>query len=222
MKNEGINSRCEWILMRSTTLVLIFAACVAVTCTRDQLVTPTRAKSVPATESKPATDEFAVNNHSLKLPLINPKIIVFKSRRRLMLYSNNKLVRVYRIGLGTDPVNDKVREGDRRTPEGEFYIFTKNEHSAFYLSLGLSYPNKEDAERGLRDRLITRAQYKGIVDAMNRKVAPPQNTPLGGQIYIHGNGSQRDWTWGCVALDDANIRELFDAVPIGTPVVIEH
>ena len=61
-----------------------------------------------------------------------------------MLYANNKLVRVYRVGLGTDPVNDKIKEGDRRTPEGDFYVFTKNEHSAFYLSLGLSYPNAED------------------------------------------------------------------------------
>jgi murein L,D-transpeptidase YafK len=139
-----------------------------------------------------------------------------------MLYSNNKLVRVYRVGLGTDPLNDKIKEGDRRTPEGEFYIFTKNERSAFYLSLGLSYPNAEDAERGLRDGLITRAQYNSIVDAIRRKVAPAQNTPLGGQIYIHGNGSQSDWTWGCVALDNRNIRELFDAVPVKTQVVIEH
>jgi len=208
--------------MRSTVLVLILATCVAISCSCNQVVTPTRAKSTPAADPKPETDEFAVNSQALKLPLSDPKILVSKSRRRLMLYSNNKVVRVYRIGLGTDPINDKVREGDRRTPEGEFYIFTKNEHSAFYLSLGLSYPNKEDAERGLHDGLITRAQYKAIVDAISRKVAPPQSTPLGGQIYIHGNGSQSDWTWGCVALDDANIRELFDAVPIGTPVVIEH
>ena len=63
---------------------------------------------------------------------------------------------------------------------------------------------------------------QSIVDAIRRKAAPPQNTRLGGQIYIHGNGSQTDWTWGCVALDDKDIRELFDAVPVKTPVVIEH
>ena len=139
-----------------------------------------------------------------------------------MLYSNNKLVRVYRVGLGTDPVNDKTKEGDRRTPEGEFYIFTKNERSQFYLSLGVSYPNAEDAERGLRDGLITRVQRDQIVDAIRRKVAPPQKTRLGGEIFIHGNGSGSDWTWGCVALDNPNIRELFDAVPVKTPVVINH
>src|SRR2546423_9921822 len=179
---------------------------------------PTRARSAPASEAQRNRNsgEFSVNNLALKLPLVSPKIVVLKSRRRLMLYSGNKLVRMYRVGLGTDPVNDKIKEGDRRTPEGEFYIFIKNEHSAFYLSLGLSYPNAEDAERGLRDGLITRAQYNSIVDAIRRKVAPPQNTPLGGQIYIHGNGSQRAWTWGCVALANPNIRELVDAVPVKT------
>ena len=126
------------------------------------------------------------------------------------------------MGLGLSPVEDKVKEGDRRTPEGNFYVFVKNEKSAFYLSLGLSYPNIEDAERGLRDGLINRAQYNQIVQAIRGKTAPPQNTPLGGLIYIHGNGSQTDWTWGCVALDDNDIRELFDAVPKGTEVVIEH
>jgi murein L,D-transpeptidase YafK len=139
-----------------------------------------------------------------------------------MLYSNNKLVRAYRVGLGTSPVDDKIKEGDRRTPEGEFYIFTKNHKSAFYLSLGLSYPNAEDAERGLRNGLINRRQYTQIIDAIRRRVAPPQKTALGGEIYIHGNGSQSDWTLGCVALDDNEMRELFDAVPVKTTVVIEH
>ena len=177
-----------------------------------------RAKAQPPS----ASDEFAVNKLVLKLPLDNPKIVVSKSRRRLMLYSNGKLVRVYRIGLGTEPIKDKVREGDRRTPEGEFYIFTKNDKSAYYLSLGLSYPNAEDAERGLRDGLITKARHDQIVDAIRRKVMPPQKTALGGEIYIHGNGSKSDWTWGCVALDDSDMRELFDTVAIRTPVIIEH
>lgn len=172
--------------------------------------------------TNPQTNEFAVNNLALTLPLANPRIVVSKTRRRLMLYSNNKLVRVYRVGLGTSPVDDKIKEGDRRTPEGEFYIFTKNDKSAFYLSLGLSYPNAEDAERGFRDGLINRQQYNRIIVAIRRKVAPPQKTALGGEIYIHGNGSQSDWTFGCVALDDKDIRELFDAVPVKTPVVIEH
>ena len=170
-----------------------------------------RAAFEPVTSERPA----------LKLPLTRPKIIVKKSQRQLLLYSADKLVRTYRIGLGLSPVGDKVRAGDRRTPEGEFYVFTKNAKSAFYLSLGLSYPNAPHAERGLRDGLITRAQYETIMRALRAKRGPPQNTHLGGDIYIHGNGAQSDWTWGCVALENEDIRELFDAVSVGTPVTIE-
>ena len=156
----------------------------------------------------------------LPSPLVNPRIVIEKSARKLMLHSGGKVVRTYRIGLGFAPGGDKEREGDGRTPEGEVYICAKNRKSKFYLSLGLSYPNVEDAARGLADRLITRTQHDRIVDAITSCERPPWDTKLGGEIFIHGNGSARDWTWGCIALDDADIRELFDAVPEGTEVVI--
>jgi len=156
----------------------------------------------------------------LELSLKAPRIVVIKSKRRLQLYSDGAVVRTYRIGLGLNPVDDKKRQGDRATPEGDFYIFTKNDRSAYFLSLGLSYPNIEDAERGLRDGLISRAQHDAIVNAIKRKAKPPQNTALGGDIYIHGNGASSDWTWGCVALENEDMRELFDAVVVGTPVTI--
>ena len=158
---------------------------------------------------------------SLKLPLASPRIVVKKAQRRLFLYSGQQLVRTYRIGLGLSPVGDKVRAGDRRTPEGDFYVFTRNDRSAFYLSLGVSYPNAAHAERGLRDGLITKAQYNAIMRAVKARTTPPQNTRLGGDIYIHGRGASSDWTRGCVALEDENVRELFNAVPVGTPVRIE-
>src|SRR5215212_179621 len=119
----------------------------------------------------------------IELPLVNPKIVVRKSKRQLLLYSNGKLVRTYGVGLGFSPVADKIKEGDGATPEGEFYVFTKNERSAYHLSLGISYPNVEDAERGIRDGLINEEQYGRIVNAIRSGNAPPQNTPLGGQIY---------------------------------------
>jgi murein L,D-transpeptidase YafK len=174
----------------------------------------------PLAEGSKGNDEPI--NASPKPPLVNPKIVVTKSSRRLQLYSDGAVVKTYRVGLGLSPVEDKVKAGDRRTPEGDFYICMKNPHSQFYLSLELSYPNQKHADRGLRDGLITRAQYDQVVSALDRKRVPPQNTRLGGELFIHGRGSQSDWTWGCVALDDKDIRELFDAVPIGTPVRIEH
>jgi murein L,D-transpeptidase YafK len=200
-------------------LVLILAAAVAISCTQVRPASPARASAPPF---QPQPDEFAANQTPLSLPLVQPRVVIGKSKRRLKLYSADKLVRTYRVALGLSPVEDKIRQGDRKTPEGTFYVFTKNDKSAYFLSLGLSYPNSEDAERGLRDGLIRRKQYDRILTALRKKTAPPQNTALGGDIYIHGNGSQSDWTWGCVALDDKDMRELFDAVPVGTEVVIEH
>ena len=157
----------------------------------------------------------------LKLPLKDPRIVIFKSKRQLELYSDGAVVRTYRVGLGLNPVDDKQKEGDRATPEGEFYIFTKNPKSAYHLSLGISYPNIEDAERGLREGLITRAQHDQIVNAIKKRVAPPQYTALGGLIYIHGNGAASDWTWGCIALENEDIKELYRSVERGTPVTIK-
>jgi murein L,D-transpeptidase YafK len=207
--------------LRDFPAVLIIATVFSTSCVQSVTTAPSNA-STGSQSIRNSQDEFVVNEIPLKLPLSKPKIVVIKSMRRLMLYSDDKLVRRYRVGLGSSPIDDKTKEGDRRTPEGSFYVFTKNEKSAYYLSLGLSYPNIEDAERGLHDGLINRDQYNQIVSAVRTRIAPPQDTPLGGQIYIHGNGSQNDWTWGCVALDDKDIRELFDAVPTGTEVIIEH
>lgn len=165
--------------------------------------------------------ERGQQGRALRLPLKNPRIVVMKGKRRMELHADGSIVRIYQIGLGLNPVPDKVRQGDRATPEGDFYVFTKNNKSAFYLSLGISYPNVEDAERGLRDGLISRAQHDAIVRAIKRKATPPQNTQLGGDIYIHGNGAKSDWTWGCVALENGDMRELFDAVGVGTPVSIK-
>lgn len=168
-----------------------------------------------------ASEVYSSTNHSShRLTVTSPRIVVKKAERRLFLYDSNKLVRTYRIGLGLSPIGDKVRQGDRRTPEGDFYIFTKNDKSAFYLSLGISYPNAPHAERGLRDGLIDRSQYDSIVRALKSKSTPPQNTRLGGDIYIHGRGASSDWTWGCVALDDRDMKELFDSVTVRTPVKI--
>lgn len=175
----------------------------------------------PAISAVPLDSAGTVQNQPMQLPLKSPSIVVYKARRQLELFDDERLLRSYSVGLGFNPVEDKRIEGDGRTPEGEFYIFTKNPKSAYYLSLGLSYPNIEDARRGFRARLITKAQHDEIVRAIQRKQTPPQYTRLGGLIYIHGNGAQSDWTLGCVALENGDIRELYDAVDVGTPVIIK-
>lgn len=179
-------------------------------------------------ESNSAADKKNVSaapdfqNETIELPeMKNPRIVVKKAERKLEVFDGDKLIKTYRVGLGFAPAGDKEKQGDGKTPEGEFYIFTKNDKSKFYLSLGVSYPSTEDAERGLRDNLISKTEHDKIIEAIKNKKTPLQNTALGGEIYIHGNGSASDWTLGCVALEDAEMKELFDAIPVGASVRIE-
>jgi murein L,D-transpeptidase YafK len=148
------------------------------------------------------------------------RIVVHKAARTLEVFDNDKQIKSYTVAIGFSPVGDKEIEGDGRTPEGDFYIFVKNDKSSYYLSLGVSYPSREDAYRGLTKKLITQEQYDAIIDANNRKMMPPQTTPLGGQIYIHGGGAVKDWTLGCVALKNEDMKELFDIAIVGMPVKI--
>lgn len=202
------------MLLRWTTVAVVSGLLVMGAFGCRQIVKSTE-MSVNRENSTAQTDRSP-----LALPLDKPRIVVHKAARKLELFSADKLLRTYKAGLGFSPVADKIREGDGATPEGEFYVFVKNNRSAYYLSLGVSYPNAEDADRGLRDGLITRTQHRGITEAIRKKTAPPQYTKLGGLIYIHGHGAKSDWTWGCVALENEDIRELFDAVTVGTPVTI--
>jgi murein L,D-transpeptidase YafK len=166
-------------------------------------------------------EEEELNRRPLKLPLKEPRVLVRKGARRLELFAGGERVRVFRMVLGFAPEGDKERQGDGRTPEGDFYVCTKNERSSFYLSLGLNYPDDAAAARGLRDGLITRAEHDRIVRANQEGRCPPWDTKLGGEIFIHGGGTASDWTFGCVALENEHVEELFEHLPAGTPVRVE-
>ena len=152
--------------------------------------------------------------------LVEPRVVIRKKARTLELYDDRRLIKTYAMVLGFSPEGDKKKEGDGKTPEGDFYVFTKNSNSRFHLSLGLSYPSVAGAERGLADGSITRAEHDAILSAIERKEMPPQKTALGGEIYIHGGGTKEDWTWGCVALKNEEIEEIYHALRPGTPVSI--
>ena len=145
---------------------------------------------------------------------------VFKSKRLLQLYAGASLIKSYRIALGLNPIPPKTRQGDYATPEGRYRISHKNPRSQFFRSLGINYPNVEDATSGLRNGLISEQEYRAILAAHALRRPPPANTALGGAIFIHGHGAERDWTWGCIALEDRDMLELFQRVPVGTEVVI--
>lgn len=152
--------------------------------------------------------------------LSNPRVVIRKGERLADLFDGDKHVKRYKMVLGFSPSGKKEVEGDGRTPEGEFYVFAKNPKSKFHLSLGLSYPGREDAERGLQEGLISQEEHDEIIAAIAEKRMPLQKTKLGGEIYIHGGGTASDWTEGCVALDDDEMAELFEAISVGTKVTV--
>lgn len=133
--------------------------------------------------------------------------MVLKSARTLTLFRDGKVLKVYRVALGTNPVGPKIRQGDGKTPEGLYTISGRNEHSQFHRSLRISYPSAADRER---------AKKLGV-------------NP-GGDIFIHGlppqwawvgaAHRQKDWTLGCIAVTNSEIDEIWASVPTGTPVEI--
>jgi murein L,D-transpeptidase YafK len=154
------------------------------------------------------------------LPEGKETLFISKSTRRLSLLVEGKEVFTARAALGRSSLGPKEREGDRRTPEGDYYVCTRNDKSRYRRFLGLSYPNLRDAEAGFRAGRITRAQRDAIADAVRGRRRPPWDTPLGGEVGIHGSGAGRDWTLGCVAVEDPDIDVLWKACPLGTPVRI--
>jgi murein L,D-transpeptidase YafK len=135
-------------------------------------------------------------------------IVVEKQSRQLTLLRNDKVIKTYRVSLGGDPIGHKLREGDSRTPEGDYTIDSKNRRSRFHLALHISFPDAEDR---------TRAAQNGV--------------PPGSDIMVHGlpNGLgwlgglhlHRDWTDGCIAVTNAEMEEIWALVDSDTPIQIK-
>ena len=152
--------------------------------------------------------------------LANPILYVQKQERRLLVIDDKVLVRDYPVALGPRPRGDKCLRGDGRTPEGDFFICVKNPSSKYHKGLGLNYPSPRHAEEAYRIGAISRDEYVRIIQANEKKTLPPDNTCLGGDIFIHGGGLGEDWTLGCIALRNSDIDELYEVLSVGTPVKI--
>jgi murein L,D-transpeptidase YafK len=134
-------------------------------------------------------------------------ILVVKSERTLSLLRNKEVISTYRVALGGNPTGHKVREGDGRTPEGRYVIAGRNRNSGFYRALRVSYPNARDKEH---------ARALGV--------------SAGGDIMVHGvkNGfgwlgrlhRLVDWTDGCIAVTDEEMRDIWNATRDGVPIEI--
>jgi murein L,D-transpeptidase YafK len=129
-------------------------------------------------------------------------IVVNKSERKMFLFHKNTVLKEYDFDLGFAPIGDKFYEGDGRTPEGTYFIDRRNPNSKYHLSIGISYPNARD-----------------------RAEAATLGKPPGGDIFIHGESNRlklgkNDWTWGCIAVPNREMEEIYSMVQNGTPIKI--
>ena len=150
----------------------------------------------------------------------NDYVVVHKSKRNVALCKNGQLVKNLRSGLGSSPAGDKVQQGDGKTPEGVFYVPELVPSSQYYKAFLLSYPLPADGQRGVQSGLITQSVRQQIDSAHAACVTPPQDTALGGDLELNGNGSNKDWTTGSVALDNSSIDLLWSSIGVHDTIVV--
>ncbi len=133
--------------------------------------------------------------------------------------STGGLVAEYPVIVGRrTSLGHKNFQGDCRTPRGVYRVCTLNRQSRFTLFFGLSYPGPGDAREALRQGIISGEEFESIIQAHRACRRPPWDTPLGGEIGIHGGGIEREGTRGCVGMRDEDVLELARYVKMGTPV----
>jgi len=131
-------------------------------------------------------------------------ILIIKIERKMIIYKDEKPVKIYPIGLGLRGLSDKYHAKDYATPEGRYKVIRKNPKSKYYKALLINYPNEEDI------REFYKAKTKGLI---------PKTAKIGGLIEIHGGGSN-SITYGCISLDNEQMEELYGLVDEGVPVTI--
>jgi len=135
------------------------------------------------------------------------RVVVVKNERLLLLLKNGEVLKSYRIALGKQPVGQKSRAGDGKTPEGTYVLDQRNQNSKFYRALHISYPNGAD---------VARARKQGVNPGGNIMIhGLPKGYEDLGDIHTSIN-----WTKGCIAVSNAEIDEIWRLVPNGTPIEI--
>lgn len=135
------------------------------------------------------------------------KVLIEKGARKLHLLKDGKPFRTFKIALGIRPVGDKESEGDFRTPEGKYLLDRRNPNSDFFLSIHISYPNKEDRAQ---------ARAKGLPPGGAIMIHGQPNTPTRSETYY----KTQDWTNGCIAVSNSDMIDIWLMTPEDTPIEI--
>ena len=173
-----------------------------------------------ASNSRFPDSHFAKQNISLKKVMdslgIDPnsiRILIEKSKYELSVWYDTIELKKYPVVFGTNPVDDKLREGDRCTPEGEFKIHSKYPHKSWSKFIWIDYPNA--------------ASWKKHNDAIKKGLIP-RDSKIGGEVGIHGVpincdyaiDQRQNWTWGCISLKNKDIDEIYEVVNSNTIIKI--
>jgi murein L,D-transpeptidase YafK len=200
--------------MRRATAAFAIAAIVALAgCPKKPAPAPEPPAPAPA-PPVPATCERV------------ERILVVKSARTLTAECAGGAKLVFPIALSRERGPKRV-QGDRRMPEGDYRISGPPRTSRFHVFIPFDYPSRADADLALKEGRIGKDTHASIARAHARKKLPPQDTPLGGALGIHGEGPRwrgdlkLNWTEGCVAVSDKAIEQLSRLVRVGMPVRIE-
>ncbi|MDD0853367.1 L,D-transpeptidase family protein [Halobacteriovorax sp. GB3] len=142
------------------------------------------------------------------------RVVVYKSKRIMQIYQNDELIKEFPVMLGSNPNGPKRQEGDRKTPEGEYILDYHNPESRFYLSVHVNYPNDKDLEYA-RENKIDNPGNEIFIHGLPKKVLNKTNSK---EIYQFLK--RLNWTWGCIALSNENMKFFYDFIPDGTPLII--
>lgn len=157
-----------------------------------------------------------------------PWLRIDTRERTVKVMQGNQALDVFEgVAIGRNGAGTKRKRGDKVTPVGVFRVGWINARSRYHLFIGLDYPNLDYARQAYQQKRIDGVDYFHIRVALEQGRVPPQDTPLGGAIGIHGVGAGNawvhanfDWTDGCVALDNQQIWRLAQWVQVGTRVEI--
>ena len=155
-------------------------------------------------------------------------VLVDTPVHRLSVMRGNEVLTVFEnISIGSNGTTEVKHVADERTPLGDYRIRESRSSDRFHRFLALDYPSMEDAERALGDGRIGGEDFERILQAWQRGQSPPQDTPLGGNLGLHGIGggnpqvhARFNWTNGCIALTNEQIDDLARQVTVGTLVRI--
>jgi murein L,D-transpeptidase YafK len=142
-------------------------------------------------------------------------VVIDKSEYTMTLYDEDGWLATYPVVFGNKNQGDKKMEGDRLTPNGHFRITFKKPHKDWGFFLLLDYPTPESYAR------FKQRKQNGQI---------PKTAKIGGGIGIHGTRPHEEyavdkfmnWTNGCISVKYSDIEELYELLPLSTPVEIRE